>query len=471
MGQKINHHNCRERYKLQRHKQLSEAVQVSTQKREQSMTHGTSRWDEAWLWSARVLARFVVLGTVLCPAFLWAQTNTAKTASPDRCLVIVDTSRAMPRRVDGTLNVVQELVISGLQRQFRPGDTFGLWTFNEVLHAGQFPLQVWSPESAGEIAARMVDFLKTQKYAKSAKFESVLPALAYVVERSERLTVVLLSSGEEKIQGTPFDQQVNDYFQRLRKQQQKTRMPFVVAFSVHKGHMINCTMNTPPWPLQLPAPIRDAQPAQNRNQQSQRTLQGKAATSAPPHTVAAPRTQTPSDKKPSLIPGASTTNKSALAAAVPTQSAKPAVVPPSPPRATSPPKVEPVKPKPAEPAVPKPASATSAPAVVAQSQPLAAAQPETNIPAPTNTSPKAAFAAVNPAPVYTSNAAAPPRPAPPASAPVAPAPAPIPHKMIWITAAAVVVAAAVFIVLRSRRRRPEPQGSLITRSYDRGTKQ
>jgi hypothetical protein len=400
----------------------------------------------------------------------------------------------MQRRTQATFNVVQDLVISGLQGQFRRGDTFGIWTFNDVLHAGQFPLQVWSPESKGEIAARMVDFLKAQKHGKAANFEKVLPALAYVVERSERLTVILITSGEEKIQGTPFDQAVNDFFQRLHDQQQKARTPFVTVFSAHRGRMLDYALNTPPWPLQLPAPVRETQPTEDPHQRLQQALRGAALTSAPPHSVAEQKAQVQKGtnsnaqatgstvKKPPLTMSATGTNKTAPGSVAPTQVVKSVAARPSPVEAAPRPKVETVKPipaVPAEPALSKPAAtATSAPAVMAKSQPVAVAQPKIAIPSATNTSAQSVSTVAQPAPSGArSNAPAlTPRPSlrqPPSAvaATATPANGPASNKKLLIMTAALVVIAGFCIILWLRRSKPESPGSLITRSYDRGRKQ
>ena len=97
----------------------------------------------------------------LTPCTLLAQTGTAKAPRPsNRCLLVVETSRSMQRRSDGVIQAVQDMLKSGLAGQLRPGDTLGVWTFNESLYAGRFPLQTWSPEAQQGIALRTVAFLK-----------------------------------------------------------------------------------------------------------------------------------------------------------------------------------------------------------------------------------------------------------------------------------------------------------------------
>src|SRR6266446_5457929 len=102
-------------------------------------------WPFSGIWR---LAPCSIVLLALSFGQLWAQTNTAKpSARSNRFLLIVDTSRVMERRADATLRVVQGLLVSAMNGQFRRGDTFGIWTFNEELYAGRFPLQQWSAET------------------------------------------------------------------------------------------------------------------------------------------------------------------------------------------------------------------------------------------------------------------------------------------------------------------------------------
>lgn len=193
---------------------------------------------------------FLVVG--LAPIHLCAQGNATNAASANRCLLIVDTSRAMQRRTEAALKVVQDLVMSGLDGQLRRGDTLGLWTFNEALYAGRIPLQTWSPESRREIASRTITFLKAQPFEKRADFAKVAPALAGVVETSARITVILISAGDERVVGTPFDTPINEFYRRWHDQQRKARLPFVTVLSAQRGQLADYALNLPPLPLQLP---------------------------------------------------------------------------------------------------------------------------------------------------------------------------------------------------------------------------
>src|SRR5262245_45379560 len=82
---------------------------------------------------------------------LLAQAPAAQQTSQtpqNRWLLVVDTSRRMEARKDGIVKTVTGLIMSGMNGQMRRGDTLGIWTFNEKLYSGLFPLQDCVPEQS-----------------------------------------------------------------------------------------------------------------------------------------------------------------------------------------------------------------------------------------------------------------------------------------------------------------------------------
>jgi hypothetical protein len=490
-------------------------VRVRTQDQEQRKAASRScRGGVSWL-TLQGLLGGLALALVLLPGPLAAQTNRAKALPPNRFLLIVDASRSMQRRADATLKVVQDVVRSGLNGQCRRGDTFGLWTFNEALYAGQFPLQSWSRETGGEVAALMIAYLKNQKCEKAAVFDKVLPALAYVVEHSPHVTVILISCGEEKMNGTPFDKPINEYYQRLRSQQQKARMPFVTVFKGQGGRLVDYTVNTPPWPLQLPSAPPEAETAEMLKARLQEALQKGPSTSAPPVTVSGkkPEPESAPATEPEVpaakvevagpVAGSSNTNRPTGGGRLPPAEPVTQVTttPTAPPTAQLPkiapaplpaaaPKVEVIKAPQAKaiPLAPVPtngAPVALAPALPPKPQASAVVQPKPAVPSvpkpPATPAPPplpevSAHAASN----VSGAAVAPSRPAPASACPSAQpnrfeqAAAVVPGGRLGLGlglgALALALVAALFAVLWLRRTPPPPSGSLITRSYDRGRK-
>ncbi len=458
-----------------------------------------------WLWRCVLGAALLMMGQP--QLHLRAQTNSAY-ADANRCLLIVDTSRAMERRSQAMLDVVRNLVMSGLNGQLRRGDTLGLWTFNQELYAGRLPLQVWSTEDRENIATRTIAFLRAQQYSKRASFDSVLPALDRVVKNSERITVVLVSSGEEKIQGTPFDSQIRDFCQRGRSQQRKAHMPFVTILRAQNGRLTDYTLNMPPEPLRVPhlpqvaQEVVQSKPSESgpRGETKPAVLPGQTGQVARPPETPAAKPEPASVKREALAPPTTKvdTNKSAAiktpeVSTVPAnvQKAEPAPVvekapvsePPPKPKPTSPPIVEhAATPAPAAPEGMASLAATSTnreSATAATPTPAPSAKPTL---APPPSSPATEVVVAGVLATATGAVSSPPLPNPVVSpsptttvaavqTATATPPAPLTsRKSLWIAALVFAILTVGIVLLLLQRARSAPRASLITRSIDRRKK-
>jgi len=203
----------------------------------------------------RVIRHSVLVGLLVLLAFsaaLYGQTNAAKSQG-NRFLFIVDTSASMQMRKVGMLNAVNDLMSSGMHGQLRAGDTVGLWTFNQEAYVGRFALQHWSRETQAMVTSHLLNFLNMQQYERTASLDKVLTLLDRVVKGSAYLTAILITDGEDKIHGTPFDDAINAYYKQWRKQQQKDRSPFVTVLRAKDGRITDYAVTSPPWPLEMPA--------------------------------------------------------------------------------------------------------------------------------------------------------------------------------------------------------------------------
>jgi hypothetical protein len=73
------------------------------------------------------------------------------------------------------------------------------------------------------------------------------------MRNSQFITVILISDGQEKIQGTPYDTQINNYYEMWQKEQDQAKVPFLTLLRAERGQFTTFTVNTPPWPLEMPA--------------------------------------------------------------------------------------------------------------------------------------------------------------------------------------------------------------------------
>lgn len=411
------------------------------------------------------LAAVALLALIAWP--LGAQTNPPPTVStvPDRYLLIVDTSAAMRRRASGVQKAVESLMRSTLAAQLQRGDTVGVWTYNEQLQAGRLPLQVWTPETSDLVTSNVVRFVKAQTYEGESRFETVVQPLSRLIQESRRLTVVLVSDGDERFLGTPFHDGIARAFASKFAEQQKARMPFVTVLRAARGRIASATVNLAPWPVDFPmfppepvveAPKPEVKPkpepprpvVPNLIVIGKKKPEPEAVTNATPAATNLPAATTPP---------ASDTNTQAAATAV-----TPVLTNAVPDTNTSQPASAPVQPVPdAAPAPPAPQviAAVSKPATTT---PTEAAVPETSVVEP----PVAITAALPEESTASSTETSPP---PDVAVAVASTPGTVPWRLIAAGAVPIVLGVGVFFFLQ-RRARDTSRVSLITRSLDRDQK-
>ena len=61
------------------------------------------------------------------------------------------------------------------------------------------------PENAAMIASNIMRFVDKQHYSKKTSFDALRPYLNWVVQSSDRVTVLIFCDGDGVIAGTPFD--------------------------------------------------------------------------------------------------------------------------------------------------------------------------------------------------------------------------------------------------------------------------
>ena len=154
---------------------------------------------------------FAVLlaGIFLVPA---VRAQPAVRKVDNRFLLIFDTSSDMKRRLPAVQKALNDILVASTNGQLHPGDSIGVWTFDQELQAGQFPLQHWEPDNAAVIASNINAFVGKQRYTKTTRFDALLPLLNQVVRSSERLTVLIFCDGNGEIHGTPYDVGINQDF-------------------------------------------------------------------------------------------------------------------------------------------------------------------------------------------------------------------------------------------------------------------
>lgn len=204
---------------------------------------------------AHLSNRLALFVAIFFPLMSPAQTpSTAGTnaISVERFLVVVETSAAMQKRAENTQKALGSVISGGLQGQMSVNSTIGMWTFNEKLFTGQLPLQLWTQTSRQRVAVTMVQFLQQQKNEKAPRLAAAWEAASNIVAQSERITVLLFTSGSEPVVGTPFDAAITESYIKNADAQRKANMPFLTILRAVRGKFVAFAVNMPPWPLEVP---------------------------------------------------------------------------------------------------------------------------------------------------------------------------------------------------------------------------
>jgi hypothetical protein len=372
--------------------------------------------------------RLAPLVFALCAGFFLIPAVRAQPApqiTDNRFLFIFDTSADMKRRLPALQAEVNELISTSMGGRLRAGDSLGVWTFDQDLRTGQFPLQRWRPEEAATIASGINKFVIKQHYANNTRFNALQPQMNQIIQNSGRLTVLIFCDGEDEIKGTPYDASINQAFQQRQAGLKKARQPFILVLCTQFGQYAGCTMNFPPGMVSIPefppppAPVSTPPPAQP---------------SAPPP---APLVKPPIGPPLIIIGTKVETNWPPAPAPAPQTN----VVPTTPTNSVAP--NNPVAP---------PLRANPAPAIQTNAAPAPPAIPAV----PTNSMP---VTTANPAPIPASKPIASTNPITPS--PETPGPD---HKGALVIGGALLVAAGALVALAVFRSRRTGRGSLITRS-------
>lgn len=170
----------------------------------------------------------------------------------NRFLFVFDTSAEMKRRVPAVQVAITNILTTSAGGQLHSNDTIGVWTFNQEVRTGQFPLQRWKPDQVATMAKIINVFVGSQRFAKKTSFEALVPRLNQIVQSSERLAVVVFCDGYEEIHGTPYDVGLNQVFKQHQSERQKSRQPIVIVLISQLGQYVDCTVSFPPQLVSFP---------------------------------------------------------------------------------------------------------------------------------------------------------------------------------------------------------------------------
>jgi hypothetical protein len=228
------------------------------------------------------LAAAIAMVVSISSANLRAAQQTARPSdvAANRFLCIYDISAPMHKHLAAVQKSTREIFQSRCSGQLHYGDSLGVWSFDQELHTGYFPLEVWKPDQEDETTLRIIEFLKEQHVGKGSRLDQVMDGVAQVIQGPQITTVILFSTGMNPMQGTPFDQEINDAYQRALNDMKRDRMPIVTVLQARNGKFLKYTVNALPWPAVIPElliPIK--------NMAAARTEPSDSANARPPDQV------------------------------------------------------------------------------------------------------------------------------------------------------------------------------------------
>ena len=301
-------------------------------------------------------------------------------------------------------------------------------------------------------------YLDHEHYEKRAHLDKILSAAGQVIQASERLTIIFVNDGSQRIRGTPFDDEINGLQKEQFREFRSGHLPMVTVLVARNGEVYDYSVNLP-TEIKIPKTAVDLPPP---------------PTNAPATNivVAPPPSPEPHRRIEIVMHGTNTVTSSELEANTPPTKASNIVMVGASPPATPSNIVEA-----ATPPVSAPSNAVVLPTPFPKSQPV---QPviATPVAVPISTNPPGGIAktrpgrwpagAKSPPPVAVHSEAV----APPVASPLPPpafAPAAVPaastgqQVALYVIAISLLTIAVVLVIFLIRRSRGNSQSSPISR--------
>ncbi|MCL5098780.1 MAG: hypothetical protein M1608_14865 [Candidatus Omnitrophica bacterium] len=174
---------------------------------------------------------------------LYAQSSPQAVVPPYRWLFVVEASRSMASEALAARQTVADLLRTGLQGQMRTGDLFGLWTFNDEVYTNRFPMIRWQPELNLVLANQADKFLKIQRFENKTRLDKLCANLEGVWRKTAKLTIVMISDGDDTVRGTVFDSALNRIYEHDYRELHQSKTPFVTTLLAEGGQLVGYTVN------------------------------------------------------------------------------------------------------------------------------------------------------------------------------------------------------------------------------------
>ena len=137
---------------------------------------------------------------LMCGLLAAAGSPVPEKSDGDRYLFVVETSAAMAKLEHGGRQAVFDLIYSGIEGRMRPGDSFAIWTFQEDVSIGEFPMHVWKPDDKLSLASRAGNYLKQVPYKDKASLSKALVRVMSLIRGVKDVNVIIVCSTAAKVE-------------------------------------------------------------------------------------------------------------------------------------------------------------------------------------------------------------------------------------------------------------------------------
>lgn len=233
------------------------------------------------------------------------QEKARQVPTAERFLFVVDTSSSMKRLDAANRQALFDLVYYGLNGRMLPGDTFGIWTFDEDIHTGEFPLQIWNPAQNLELASQAATFLKSRRYKGETRSQPMVGKLMSVIRAVKDVNIFVISDGDAALTGTAVDEAVNASYTAKAGDRRKAKKPFVTTLVARNANIVYGLVTIAGEPIELPPRPAPRSIAKAGTLKSPGVTTGQVASTSSPVGSSSTRTNTaPTSESAASVPPA-----------------------------------------------------------------------------------------------------------------------------------------------------------------------
>ncbi len=186
-------------------------------------------------------------------------------AAPVRHVVIVENSTSMREQREQTADLLSRLFLDGFRGRAQPGDVIELWIVDQNVQTNALPAFRWHPIASMDNSTSTYRYLKSLKPSNpTVSFRNTLELLDLQNPRIPQLLVYIACSGFNLIEGTPYDEKINQILSGHREKLAKDGLPFIAVLAAENGKWIGHGVTPgdrnpyippfPPPPAPAPAP-------------------------------------------------------------------------------------------------------------------------------------------------------------------------------------------------------------------------